>query len=339
MTKQANDFFEEPDFVKDEKFLEDEKKKRGSEDGRSWYRPKDKATFSRVEKFNRIRIFPGVKGSDWFLAGGKHWMNFSDSEKGEPVTCMRHSYEAEYKAGKVRCLACDKLEELKAAGAEKDTLEIWRPRRVGMLQVIDRLNLDEGPQLYECPRMTVLNVIVSLGIWLFDKPSKGEVGTDIMLYFDKTAGPRAYTVSVLPNGNMALGTDVELENWLPKLEPLDKEIFYPRISEEEQYVLFFEGKDARDAVREDIRARIYPEGAEEKETAAPTAQPTATAVPKEKPKVEPKKAAVPKVEPKTEGVKVEPKAEVTKETKPKAAFNLDDIKAKVAALKEKKGLK
>jgi len=264
-----------------------------------------------------------MKGSEhsWYIAGAKHWMNFSDSEKGEPVTCMKHTYGE-------KCLACDKLAELKAAGAEKEQVEVWRPKRVGILQIIDRANQNEGPQLYECPRMTVLNVIVNLGRYLFDT-SEG-LGSDLMLTFDKDLGPRAYTVVAMPNGNIELGTADELAAWIPKLAELDKEKFYPRLSEEEQYVLFFEGKEMRDVVREDVNARIRPAETvveEVAEVAKPVVASTPKVAPKPAPVVEEKKAEAAPVTPKVEEKKVAPKTTI----------DMDAIKKKLADLKAKKG--
>ena len=322
MTNKANDFFAEPDFVKDEQFLEDEKKKQGYEDGRSWWRPKPKSEFSGLEKFNRIRIFPAVKGSEhgWYIAGAKHWMNFSDAEKGEPVTCMKHTYGT-------KCLACEKMNELKAAGAEKEQVEAWRPRRVGLLQLIDRANQNEGPQLYECPRMTVLNVIINLGRYLFDT-AEG-FGSDLMLTFDKALGPRAYTVGAMPNGNIALGTSDELEAWIPKLVDMDKEKFYPSLTEAEQYILFFEGKEMRDALRDEIRDRTRVEPVVEE-------KPAVVSKPAPAPKVEPKPAVVEEKK-EVSPIKEEAPKEEAPKAAPKATIDMDKIKQKLADLKAKKG--
>ena len=333
----GNDLFRRPDRDHDKTYLEGEERPGQRSE---YFKPAPRSE----KKENRIRLLPAradfKAGITYYIAAGVHFVAVDDEDrKAEKFTCMRVTYGE-------KCIMCEQLDELKK---DKDSAEeekrVFRPRQVGLLNIIDRENLDVGVQLWECPRASVLNKIIGIVAGggrqsnLFDdydEAGKLLPGRDLLVTFDKKAKPQNMYFLTTDDPTV-LGTAEQVAEWSKDIVELDREIFYPRITVEEQAALAGGSKEERDEVREAIRARVTPQ---QDETSEEEPEPEKEEAPEpESAKEEVKEPEPEKEEPKEEpkAKKTEPKKEEPKKEEPKKAADsqVDSIKDRIAKLAAK----
>jgi hypothetical protein len=240
--------FQPPDIDKDREALDDAKK--GAVDfDKIFYRPTSQEKLKKGEE-NIIRILPSTNPkAGWHLRAAKHFVKHPD--RTESFICMNETYGGE-------CPACERMEELKSEG-DKDEAAKWRPKRFGVFNVIDRMNPQDGPKIYECPVRAVWQKVVSLVVGqgrmsnIFDEyDKKGNVeseGRDILIVYNSNAHPQDM-YAVMPMDPSPLSDEEEdVDKWINQIRDLILEEMYPPIEYEDAHTKCFGSEEEREELR------------------------------------------------------------------------------------------
>jgi len=254
-------FFEGPDSEFDRAALDEESKRKSSIDWKTKYwRPKE-----GVECI--IRILPAKKGSGakYHLRAGKHFIKHFSDEKTEAFVCNKETYGE-------TCCACDHYEKLISDGKTEEARR-YKPRRVGVFNVIDRSNEAAGVKLYEGPVRAVWGVIVGLVASkgrmsnLFDEYAAGgelvRPGRDIVIQYDPRKLP-SFMYKVFPLDQSPLGTPEQIQAWLADMVELKAEVLFPPTDENVAFIKTFGSKEEREQLREVMKENRDAETAAEK---------------------------------------------------------------------------
>ena len=369
-----NPKFASPDQGQDKKFLEEEARRKGFDWKTIFWKPAPTNASQDVDNVVRLLPAREGSGATYHMKIGKHFIRHADNDV-EAMICMEDTYGQPCPAcdrrRQIYAAARERGDSRNLTADEKKELAKFALKKLGVFNVVDRIayqdfragKLDKLPKvlLWEAPRKLcwerIVRNVVSRGRTsnLFDEyDDKGAVtkaGRDVLIKFYPDSDPGAmYDVQYIEP--IPLGEPEEVEAWYEQIIDIIPEgiALYQPISIEEANTKCFGTKEERTALRE-AKAKAAAEaneakGAEEEEEeeeaeveqVKPEAE--AEAEVEEKPKAAPaadKKAAeLAKRLADVKGQEASLKEKAAPEaTKPPSTSGTDDLKARIAAVRER----
>jgi len=239
MAKAKIEGFEAPSKFKDddEKILSESERQEFDWDSVYW-KPKP-----GVE--NVIRILPGIKGANFHLRFGKHFIKHPD--RTETFVCNQVTYGES-------CLACEERMKLLEAGKREEAAAL-APQIRGVFNIVDYSD-DNKVKLWEAPPTAVWLYIVKIVrsnsrfsniVGTDENPLEGR---DVIVYYDPDASPQnMYKIQFDSTSEL----DEELaKKALEEARPLIKEELYPKTPEDVAKIKLFGSAEEREALREKL---------------------------------------------------------------------------------------